>query len=132
MRAKLAVAAFVAITLLFGSVCSTTCALGACPIETQNAASHDCDHNASVPTHHNAPQNPDCPRHHHPTFDAVKTDALQQSQLSSANHVSATRLLVITTRSALTGVQSSALPSRFASPPNLNIPLPQQISVLRI
>jgi hypothetical protein len=131
MRAKLAAAAFVVVALLYGSVCSTTCALGACPIETQNATGHDCDHGASSNSHHSDSQNPDCTKHHHPTFDAVKADVLSQFQLSSASHAAASQLLAIATRGA-TNVSADALSSYLAPPPNLNLPLQQQISVLRI
>jgi hypothetical protein len=132
IRAKLAAAAFVVVALLYGSVCSTTCALGACPIETQNAAGHDCDHGASGNSHHGDSQNPDCAKHHHPTFDAVKADALSQFQLSSTSHATASQLLAIATRGEATNVTSDALSPHLATPPNLNLPLQQQISVLRI
>jgi hypothetical protein len=132
LRAKLAVAAFVVVTLLYGSVCSTTCAIGACPIETQNAASHDCDHGASSSSHHSDPQNPDCAKHHHPTFDAVKADVLSQFQLSSTSHANASQLLAIAMRGEASGVSSDALSPHLGSPPNLNAPLHQQISILRI
>ena len=132
IRAKLAVVGLVLITLLCGSVCSATCALGACPTDTQNASTHDCDHNASLPAHQRTPQNPDCPKHHHPTFDALKTDALSQSQSLSINHAIGKHLLAITTRNEAAGIESAALSEQFASPPNLDSPLQQQISVLRI
>jgi hypothetical protein len=132
IRAKVTLAVFVVVTLLYGSVCSTTCALGACPIETQNAATHDCDHSASTPTHHSAPQNPDCPQHHHPYFDAVRTDALSQSHFLSTNHVTATRLLAAATRNEAAGTSTNTLSPQVASPPNLSIPVSQQICELRI
>ncbi len=128
-RAKLALAPLVILTLLYGSICSTTCALGACPIETQNAATHDCDHSASAPSHHSDPQNPDCPTHHHPTFDAVQADSLSQLQLSSTNHTTANELLAVTARSEAFRVSVDALSPHLAP---LSIPLGQQISVLRI
>jgi hypothetical protein len=130
MRAKLALAALVIFTLLCGSICATTCALGTCPIETQNSATHDCDHGASGPSHHSSPQNPDCPTHHHPTFDAVKADALSQLQLSSTG--TASELLAVTARREAFSVSGDARSQHLASPPNFNIPLDQQISVLRI
>jgi hypothetical protein len=133
MRAKLALAAFIVVTLLYGSVCSTTCALGACPSETQNAATHDCDHSAPAPAHDGAPQNPDCPQHHHPTYDAVGTDALAQSQLVSARHAAAAQLLAVTVRSGeFTGVSMHAFSPHLAPAPNLNISLSQQSPALRI
>jgi len=132
MRAKLAVAAFVVVALLYGSVCSTTCALGACPIETQNAAGHDCDHGASSNSHQRDPQNPDCAKHHHPTFDAVKADVLSQFQLNSASHAAARQLLAVAMQGEASSVSADALSPHLAPPPNLNIPLQQQVSVLRI
>jgi hypothetical protein len=131
-RTKLAAAAFVVITLLYGSVCSTTCALGACPTETQNAGSHDCDHGASNNSHQNDPQNPDCAKHHHRTFDAVKADALSLIQLSSTSHDMASQFLGVATRSEATSVTLDALSPHLALTPNLNIPVHQQVSVLRV
>ena len=130
MRAKLAAAAFMVFALLYGSVCSSTCALGACPIETQNAATHDCDHGASSPSHQSDSQNPDCAKHHHPTFDAVKADA--QFQLSSATHAHAGQLLAVATPGDSTGLLLLAHFFDSAPPPNLDIPLQLRNSVLRI
>lgn len=132
MRAKLAAAALVVVALLYGSVCSTTCALGACPTETENATGHDCDHGASSNSHHSDSQNPDCARHHHPTFDAVKADALSQFQSSGASYAAASQLLAIATGGEAANVSADALSPRLAPPPNLNLPRQQQISVLRI
>ena len=130
MRAKLAAAAFMVVALLYGSVCSTTCALGACPIETQNAATHDCDHSASVPSHQSDSQNPDCAKHHHPTFDAVKADV--QSQLSSAAHANASQMLAVATPGDAAGAFLPTLFVDSAPPPNLNLALQLRNSVLRI
>jgi hypothetical protein len=124
--------AFFLVTLLYGSICSATCALGACPTDAQNAATHDCDHSASVPAHQPTPQNPDCPKHHHPTFDAVKTDTLVQSQSTSANHATPNQMLAVTALGDSLNVSSFASLSDLAPPPNLNFPLYQKISVLRI
>lgn len=132
LRAKFALAAFLALTLLYGSLCSTTCALGACPTETQNAASHDCDHNSSNPLHHSTPQNPDCPKHHHPAFDALQADSLAQSQLPCTKLASAAQLFAVTTLHNSPNVPSPAWLSDLAPPPNLNLPLHQKISQLRI
>ncbi|MGA7852663.1 MAG: hypothetical protein WCA15_05005 [Candidatus Acidiferrales bacterium] len=131
-RAKSTVLAFVLLTLLYGSTCSATCALSACPSDAQNAATHDCDHNASVPAHQQIPQNPDCPKHHHPTFDAVSTDALAQSQLTSTNRATTNQLLVITTPNEAYAVSSHAPFSDLAPPPDLNSALYRKFSVLRI
>jgi hypothetical protein len=132
MRAKLTIVAFVLITLLCGSVCSATCALGACPTDTQNASTHDCDHSASNPAHQSTPQNPDCPKHHHPTFDALKTDALAQSQLASTNRATAAQLLAVNADNEGSAVSSRASFSDLAPPPDFSSPLDQQVSVLRI
>lgn len=131
-RAKLIVIAAVLVTLLYGSVCSATCALGACPTDAQNAATHDCDHNASGPAHQPTPQNPDCPKHHHPTFDAVKTDTPLQFQLTGANHATANQMLAVTALGDSLNVSSFASLSDLAPPPNLNFARHQKISVLRI
>ncbi|MFZ0584574.1 MAG: hypothetical protein WAN72_21240 [Candidatus Acidiferrales bacterium] len=131
-RAKLTVVAFVLITLVYGSVCSAICALGACPTDARNAATHDCDHNASVPAHRPTPQNPDCPKHHHPTFDAVKTDTLGQSQLTGTNHANPNQMLAVTTLGDSIDVSSFASLSDLAPPPNLNFASHQNISVLRV
>lgn len=129
-RAKLAAAAFVVVTLLYGSVCSTTCALGACPTETQNAVSHDCDHGASNNSHQHDPQNPDCAKHHHPAFDAVKADALSLFQLSSTSHDMASQFLAVATEA--TSITLDTLSPHLAPTPNLNIPLHQQVPILRV
>jgi hypothetical protein len=131
-RAKITVIPFVLLTVLYGCICSAACTLGACPTETQNAATHDCDHSSSVPAQHQSPQNPDCPTHHHPTFDAVKSDALSQSQFTDANRATAAQLLPVTLRSAAFAAPSHSLFSDLAPPPDLNFPLHQKISVLRI
>ncbi|MGA8675443.1 MAG: hypothetical protein WB621_09535 [Candidatus Acidiferrales bacterium] len=132
LRAKRTLLAFVLLTLLYGSACSATCALGACPNDAQNAATHDCDHNASNPTHQRAPQNPDCPKHHHPTFDALKTDAISQSQLIGANRAPAARLLAVTLQHDDFAASSHSTFSDPAPPPDLNFALYEKISVLRI
>jgi hypothetical protein len=124
-------AAFLVFTLLYGSVCSTTCALGACPTETQNAVSHDCDHGASSNSHQSDRQNPDCAKHHHPTFDAVKADVLSQFQLSSTSRDMASQFLALVTRTETTIVTSDTISPHLAPTPNV-IPLHQQVSILRI
>jgi hypothetical protein len=132
IRAKLAVVALVLVTLLYGSACSTTCALSACPNEAQNAATHDCDHNASVPAHQQTPQNPDCPKHHHPTFDAVKSDALAQAQPTSRNGATVAQLLAVTPLHAAFTLSARATFSDLAPPRNFSSPLDQRVSVLRV
>jgi hypothetical protein len=132
IRAKLGVVALLLVTLLYGSVCSAACTLGACPAVTQNAATHDCDHNASSPAHNPTPQNPDCPKHHHPTFDAVKSDALAQSQLTSRNGTTVARLLAVTPLHAAFTLSARATFSDLAPPRNFSSPLDQQVSVLRV
>jgi hypothetical protein len=131
IRAKLTVIAFVLATLLYGSVCSATCGLGACPTDTQNASTHNCDHSSSGPTHQPTPQNPDCPKHHHPTFDTLKPDSLAQSQSTGANRATA-QLLAITPLHAAFALPSHATFSDLAPPPDLNYALYQKLSVLRI
>ncbi len=132
IRAKLAIVVLVLVTLLYGSFCSATCALGACPTDTENAGTHDCDHSSSGPAHQSTPQNPDCPKHHHPTFDALKTDALAQSQSTSTNRSTATQLLAVNAYNERSAVSSQASFSDLAPPPNFSSPLDQQVSVLRI
>ncbi len=131
-RANRTLLAFLLLTVLYGSACSTTCALSACPNDAQNAATHACDHNASSPAHQQTPQNPDCPRHHHPTFDAVKSDALAQSQLTGANRFTAADLLAVTPQNEALTVSSHSLFSDPAPPPDLNSALYPKLSVLRI
>jgi hypothetical protein len=131
-RTKITVIAFVLLTLLYGSICSATCTLGACPTGTQNAATHDCDHSSSGPAHQPTPQNPDCPKHHHPTFDAVKTDALAQSQFTDANRATAAQLLAATLHNEVFAASSQSTFSDLAPPPDLASGRLQQTSVLRI
>jgi hypothetical protein len=82
--------------------------------------------------HQPAPQNPDCPKHHHPTFDAVKTDALAQSQLTSTNRAAAAQLLAVTLRNEAFAVSSRSPFSDLAPPPDFPSTGLQQTSVLRI
>ncbi len=131
-RARRTLLAFVFLTLVYGSACSTTCALSACPRDAQNASTHDCDHNASLPAHQRTPQNPDCPKHHHPTFDAVKTDALSQSQLTGANRATAAQLLAVTLQNEAFALSSHSPFSDPAPAPDLNFAIYQKLSVLRI
>ncbi|MGC2723940.1 MAG: hypothetical protein WA224_08255, partial [Candidatus Acidiferrales bacterium] len=97
----------------------------------QNAATHDCDHNSSSPVHRSTPQNPDCPEHHHPTFEALQADSLAQSPLPSTKLATA-HLFAVTAPASSANVPSPASLSDLAPPPNLNFPLHQKISQLRI
>lgn len=131
-RPKFALAVWVVVTLLYGSLCSTTCSLGACPIGAQNAATHDCDHDSSATQRRHSPQNPDCPKHHHPTFDAVSTDSLAQSQLTGAIRIATNQWIVVAAPNQTSSASSHAPFSDLAPPPDLNFALYQKFSVLRI
>ncbi|HVS88322.1 MAG TPA: hypothetical protein VHF01_08870 [Candidatus Acidoferrum sp.] len=128
------VVAIFTMAVFYASVCSTTCAIGVCPNQPQRTASHNCDQTSSHhsdPSGHQAPDNPDCSQHGHPGFFLAKSGDLSQFQLSGAGHLNASAAAVswgYTLTASMTTPDASELAPLLRS----NIPLYQQISVLRI
>ncbi len=131
--ARMVVAIFT-VAVFYASVCSTTCAIGVCPNQVQQAAGHDCEHTSSHhsdPSGHQAPEKPDCSRHGHPGSFLAKSGELSQIQLNVVGHVNASATAVCSGDS-LTASLPAAAGSDLAPPLRSNLPLYQQISVLRI
>lgn len=134
--ARMVVAIFT-VAMFYASVCSTTCAIGVCPNQVQQTASHDCDQ--ASPHHsrhsdqpgHQAPENPDCSQHGHPGSFLAKSSELSQIQLSVVGHLDASASAVSPGRSVVASL-TIAEASDLAPPLRSNTPLYQQISVLRI
>ena len=128
-----AIGAIFTIAMFYASGCSASCAIGVCPDQVQQTASHDCD---QMPSHHTGqsghkvPESPDCSRHQHPNMLLAKSGEIAKVQLSVVGHLSATSVFLphhdLTT--SLLHVEASDL----APPLGTNLPLYQQISVLRI
>ena len=129
--ARIVVAIFT-MAVFYGSVCSTTCAIGFCPNQAQQMPAHDCESTSSHHSHHSshpAPAKPDCSEHRHPGLFLAKSGNLSPFALSTYN------------LNAVTAVESGLdlIPSTYSAegsdlaPPLRSIrPLYQKISVLRI
>ena len=132
-RARM-VAAIFTVAMLYVSVCSTTCAMGACPTEVQHSDGHECDQSSSSRSEgspHHGSENPDCSVHNHPSVFLEKAAGASQFQLSSTGHVNVYELLVRAPREM--AVSLAVLEIAGLGPPvTLKNPLYQQISVLRI
>ena len=131
--ARIVVAIFT-MAMFYASVCSTTCAIGFCPNQVQQTAGHDCDQTPSHHSHqsgHQAPANPDCSQHQHPGPFLAKSGDLAQFRLSVASHLNVSAA-TISARHDLVLSMTDAEASDHASPPRLDSPHYQQISVLRI
>jgi len=129
------VAAIFTVAMFYASVCSTMCAAGVCPDESQRSATTDnCDQmprgHSDFPQKH-MPENHDCSMHHHPAINIVKADNLPQFRLTNAGHIDVNELLVNSTRVMAFNLAVFSL-GDLAPPPALRSPLYQQISVLRI
>ena len=127
------VLAIFTMAMFYTSVCTTTCAIGVCPNEVQQTAGHDCEqsssHHSGQPGHE-APESPDCSKHAHPGVFVARSGNVSQFQLSIVGHLqlSATALGTGHDLRLSTATRTSDLAPPFAS----NLPLHQQISVLRI
>jgi hypothetical protein len=131
--ARIVVAVFT-VAMLYSFACSTTCAVGICPNQTQQRPSHDCEPSGAHHSHHSnapAPEKPDCSSHAHPTSLLVKSVEIANLQLVVSGHLSATSVLVSSSTRLLTNFTISAA-SDLAPPFGSSASLYQQISVLRI
>jgi hypothetical protein len=124
---------FFTVAMFYASVCSASCAIGVCPDQPQQTASHDCD---QMPAHHagqsghKAPESPDCSRHQHPNMLLAKSGEIAKVQLSVTDHLPATAVAI--SKHDLTVGLINREASDLAPPLSSNVPLYQQISVLRI
>ncbi len=130
--ARMVVAVFT-MAMFYASVCTATCAIGVCPNEVQQTASHECDHASSHHSSqpgHKAPESPDCSKHAHPGVFVAKSGEVSQFQLSIVGHLqlSAATVSFGDDQRPSTATRSSDPAPPFAS----KLPLHQQISVLRI
>jgi len=132
-QARMVTAVFT-VAMLYASVCSATCAIGACPTEVQHSRGHDCDQSSSDrstgPTH-NGSESPDCSAHKHPSVFLEKAAGASQFQAHNVVHVKAFEPLVHFPHEILVSSGSFEVPD--TGPPGaLKLPLYQQISLLRI
>ena len=132
-RARTLAAVFT-VAMLYASVCSTACAMGACPAEVQYSGGHGCGQSSSSRSEgfpHHGSENPDCSVHNHLSVFFEKAAGAPQFQPSSTGHVNLYELLVLDPRE--TAVSLTALEITGLGPPvTLKNPLYQQISILRI
>ena len=132
-RARI-VAAIFTVAMLYVSVCSTTCAMGACPTGVQHSDGHDCDQsssNCSGSSPHHGSENRDCSVHNHPSVFLEKAASTSKFQLSTTGHMNLYELLVHAAREMT--VSSAPLEIAGLGPPvTSKNPLYQQVSVLRI
>jgi hypothetical protein len=131
--ARIVVAVFT-VAMFYSFACTTTCAVGVCPNQTQQMPSHDCEPSGAHHSHHSsapAPDKPDCSNHSHPTVLFLKSGDVAKIQLPAADHVVSPD--VSATSASLTVEQPAGLFSSDLAPPLApRTPLYQQISVLRI
>ena len=130
--ARIVVAVFT-VAIFYSFACSTTCAVGFCPNQPQQRASHECEQSAAHHHQKNAPaqDKPDCTNHAHPTSVLVKSVEIYKVQLVSSAHLCASAVLVpLPARPSVSSTGSTA--SDLAPPFGLSAPVYQQISVLRI
>jgi hypothetical protein len=133
MRACIFVA-LLTVSMVYASFCSTTCAMGVCPNQEQQSASHDCEHPSphhSGNSHHHRPEKSDCSLHHHPSVSLVKADGLIGFQPASTGKIADSDLLHIHLDASAHSLNASWLSDLAPLPPPKD-PLYQQISVLRI
>lgn len=131
--ARLVVVVFT-VAVFYAPVCSTTCAIGVCPNQVQQTASHDCDQASSHhsnPSGHQAPVHPDCSQHEHPGLFLAKSGDASQFQLSVLGYLDASDTAVSSGPSLIASM-GAAKASDLAPPFRSNTPVYQQISVLRI
>ena len=130
--ARIVVALFT-MAMFHASVCSANCAIGVCPDQVKRTASHGCE---QLPVHHSdhsgrkAPDSPDCSRHLHPMMVLTKSGDIAKLQLSFTDQLPATTVAV--SKHDFTASLIHVEASDFAPPLASNVPLYQQISVLRI
>ncbi|HEX4073889.1 MAG TPA: hypothetical protein VHX49_00680 [Candidatus Acidoferrales bacterium] len=126
------VVAALTMAVLYGSFCSTACAVAALPMGKMSSHCEKCDRaRHSGPSHQNqAPADHNCGRHVHPTdfLQAAGAPDLHSPAVSSANLVAA---LSLDLRASDFGA-TMPLASGLAPPGRLQTPLPQKLSVLRI
>jgi hypothetical protein len=131
--ARMVVAIFT-MAVFYGSVCSTTCAIGFCPNQVQQTAGHDCDQSSSHhsdPSGHQAPDNPDCSQHEHPGLFVAKSGNFSQFQLSTVGHLNPSTVASSSVHALVASFTDTAA-SNHAPPLASSNLLYQQISVLRI
>lgn len=128
-----AIAAIFTMVISYASVCMTTCALGVCPVRTQQTSSHDCESSTSHDSHRSSvPDKPDCSKHAHPSVVFVKSAGVARIEPSISAHMSPAVLFASPGNLSvanLTASDGSDLAPPFAA---RRIPLHQQMGVLRI
>jgi hypothetical protein len=127
------VAAIFTMAVFYASVCSASCAMGVCPGQVQQKASHDCDrmpsHHSDQSRHHSS-GNPDCSEHQHPGLFVPKSANLQLL-LSVVDHLDASTADVSAVY-RLPAVFLNPAAVENAPPVISSVPLYEQISVLRL
>ncbi|HTW23545.1 MAG TPA: hypothetical protein VMD78_08095 [Candidatus Baltobacteraceae bacterium] len=126
-----AVIAALTVAVLYGSFCSTACAIAALPIGAPTSHCEKCgrerqpdsSHSRSGPSDHN------CGRHVHPT-DFVESAGAPHVHLDSARaaHLVASAIVNLRADSIATGWRSTGV----GPPGRSKAPLPENFSILRI
>jgi len=123
-----------ALAMLYGSVCSASCAAGVCLNLGDYSDSHHCDqllHHHSYGPHDHGQHGPDCKRHAHPPDLALKGSATGPFQDRSMSVLQAGAVLAsLSTTRAIT--QDIHQASCRKPPSDSKSTLPQRVSVLRI
>ena len=130
--ARIVVALFT-MAMFHASVCSASCAIGVCPDQVQRTASHDCEQMSAHHADHSgrkAPYSPDCLRRLHPIMVLTKFGEIAKLQLNFTDQGPA--ITVAVSRRDFTASLIHVEASDLAPPLGSNVPLYQQLSVLRI
>jgi hypothetical protein len=122
------VAAMFTVAMIYASVCSTTCAFGACAAAMQQAPGHECEHSSG--SHRPAPQSPDCGKHLHPQLNVVKANNFSLPGLTWEVAQTAADGGILDLHSPAASL--NCLHSSDLAPPALNNSLLQRISILRV
>lgn len=126
------VVAALTMAVLYGSFCSTACAVAALPMGTAPSHCDKCDHQRpSVPSHHNqTPSDQNCGRHVHPTY-FVQASGAPHPDFGTATSLHAPSPIVVSvTVARLNSAASRA--SGLAPPGRSEALLPENFSILRI
>jgi hypothetical protein len=129
--ARIVVAIFT-MAVFYASVCATTCSIGFCPNQVQQAGGHDCEQSGthrSTPAGHEPASN--CSPHQHPGLFLAKSAELPQFQLSLANRTDVLGVTVREARALVLDIDDAAA-SDLAPPIRSSSDLYKSISVLRI
>ena len=123
--ARMTVAVFT-MAMFYASVCSSSCAVGVCPKQTQQTSGQDCDHthsHHSGSSRHSSPDKHDCLQHQHPELFVAKSGGdLPQFQLSVVDHLNSSAVAFSPVHGFST-IFTRDVTSEYAPPPASGVPL---------